>query len=147
MNTIARFACGQCPAMAAVHLFGILPLMKPTNQMSSLFAGLEKTENFQLWAEFSSYGPNQIAKLYQNSVQGGIFPLIFGWKKIFLADFRTECDLKISLAQPIWILPTGFDTTLLIGQYFSSAYIWAIAAAMLQSRATAVRLRLLLAYS
>ena len=37
--TRARFACGIRPAMAAVQLFGILPLIKPTNQMASSIFG------------------------------------------------------------------------------------------------------------
>ena len=48
---------------------------------------------------------------------------------------------------------TVFDTTFLIGKYFLSGYLWAIAPAMLQStvagysQATAVPLKLSLAYS
>ena len=60
------------PAIAAVHLFNILPLIKPINHMASRF---------------------------------------------FL---------------------TGFDTTLLIGQYFSFGYFLAIAAAMLQGKVAAI---------
>ena len=30
----AKLACGKHTAMAAVYLFGILPLIKPTNQMA-----------------------------------------------------------------------------------------------------------------
>ena len=35
----ARFACGHRPAMAAVQLFGILPPIRPTDQMASSIFG------------------------------------------------------------------------------------------------------------
>ena len=73
--TTARFACGHRPTMAAVHLLGILPPIRPTNQM--------------------------VSRLF-------VFSL------------------------------TGFDTTSLIGQYFSSGYFGAIAAAMLLSEVLAI---------
>ena len=73
--TTAGFACGHRLAMAAVHLLGILPPIKPTNQMVSRLFG------FSL---------------------------------------------------------TGFDATSLIGQYFSSWYFGAIAAAMLLSKVPAI---------
>ena len=37
----------------------------------------------------------------------------------------------------ILIFPTGFDTALLIGQYFSSGWFWAIASAMLLNKVMA----------
>ena len=38
-KSLAGFPCGHRPAMAAVHLFSILPLIKPTNQMASRLFG------------------------------------------------------------------------------------------------------------
>ena len=72
---LVRWACCHRPDMTAVHLFGILLLLKATNQMAN--------------------------RLFQ-------------------------------------ISPTGFDTALLIGKYFSSGYLWAIAVAMLLSKVVAI---------
>ena len=62
-----------------------------------------------------------------------------GYPPLFIClVFSLRLNRPIKWREEYSDFPTGFDTILLIGQYFSSGYFWAIAEAMLHSMVEAI---------